>query len=131
MSNKVWRFAYDENSLKTILDSGELVFPAISPYSPGKHNTEDKVLADMGVGALVILANFKPHERIAVVRAAGKVTNIADGSVIVDWKKVVPSLSLHPHKIGAEQWEKENVFLINAPRVKQLKLDALKKKLFG
>ncbi|WP_219861517.1 hypothetical protein [Vreelandella piezotolerans] len=131
MSNQVWRFSYSEDTLKYILDSGKLMFPEMNPHTSGKYNTVEKVISDMSEEALIILANFKAYENTAVVRAAGKVTGINGSDVFVTWRKVVPSLSLHPHKIGADQWVKENVFLINGPRAKQFKLELLKKKLFG
>ncbi len=130
MSSKIWRFSYSEDSLKTIIESGKLHFPDINPNIQGKHNTRDKIISDMGIGCFIILANFKDYENTGTIRAAGLVINISSESVDVTWKKVVPSLSLHPHKIGAEQWVRESVFLINAPRAKEFKLDALKKKLF-
>lgn len=130
MSSKIWRFSYTEDSLKSIIDSGVLQFPEIIPHPSAKHNSKDKIIADMRIGCFIVLANFNSLGNVGTIRAAGLVTEIANDSVRVSWKKLVPSISLHPHKIGAEQWLKENVFLFNAPRAKEFKLDALKKKLF-
>lgn len=131
MSSKIWRFSYSEDSLKSIIDSGRLHFPEMNPHISGKHNSVDKVISDMSVGCFIILANFKSFDNTGIIRAAGIVTSISSDGISVSWKKVVPSLSLHPHKIGADQWARESVFLINAPRAKEFKLDALKKKLFS
>jgi len=130
MSSKIWRFSYSEENLKSILESGCLQFPEINPHIAAKHNSVDKIISDMRVGCFIILANFNTFENTGTVRAAGLVTKVSGDDVEVVWKKIVPSLSLHPHKIGAEQWVRENVFLINAPRAKEFKLDKLKKKLF-
>lgn len=130
MSSQIWRFSYDQDSLKEITESGKLVFPEINPHISGKHNSIEKIIEDMSVGCFVILANFKSFENTGTVRAGGIVIDISGYDVSVRWKRIIPSISLHPHKIGAEQWERENVFLINAPRAKEFKLDALRKKLF-
>lgn len=130
MSSKIWRFSYNEESLKSIIESGKLQFPEMNPHTSAKHNSVDKIVADMSVGCFIILANFRTFENTGTIRAVGQVTNISGESVDVTWKKIVPSLSLHPHKIGAEQWARESVFLINAPRAKEFKLDVLKKKIF-
>lgn len=131
MSSQIWRFSYDQDSLKEIVESGKLVFPELNPHIAAKHNSIEKILADMSVGCFVILANFKSFENAGAVRAGGVVTGMSGSDISVQWKRIVPSISLHPHKIGAEQWERENVFLINAPRAKEFKLDALRKKLFS
>jgi hypothetical protein len=130
MSSKIWRFSYEQDSLKEITESGKLVFPDINPHIAGKHNSIAKIVEDISIGCFIILANFKSFENTGTVRAGGIVTEISGNDISVHWKRIVPSISLHPHKIGAEQWERESVFLINAPRAKEFKLDALKKKLF-
>ncbi len=131
MSNQIWRFSYDPDSFQQIIESGTLPFPEINPHVAGKHNTIDKIINDMSVGSFVILANFKVFENTATVRAGGIVEDISGGQLSIRWKRIVPSISLHPHKIGAQQWERESVFLINAPRAREFKLDALRKKLFS
>lgn len=130
MSTQVWRFAYEENVLKSILGSETATFPEFNPLGEGRHNSVESIISDMKVGAVIILANFSATDSSATVRAAGKVKDIQDCSIYVDWRKIVPSLSLHPHKIGARQWEKESVFLINPQRVRDFKLDRLVKKCF-
>lgn len=130
MSSKIWRFSYDENCLKDIISSGRLNFPELNPHGPGKHNTVEKIISDMSVGCFIILANYTSFDNSGKIRAVGVVSSILGDHVDVLWKKLIPSLSLHPHKIGSEQWLRENVFLINAPRAKEFKLDLLKKKCF-
>lgn len=130
MSTQVWRFAYEENSLKSILESETVIFPEFNPLGEGRHSSVESIVSDMKVGAVMILANFSITDSSATVRAAGKVRDIKSDSIYVEWKKIVPSLSLHPHKIGAKQWEKESVFLINPQRVRDFKLDRLVKKCF-
>lgn len=131
MSSQVWRISYEADSLAEVISSGELHFPQLNEFGPGKHNNRDKILSDMGEGAFLILANYNSVDGVASIKAAGVVTKIGDDEAEVNWKKVVPSLSLNPHKIGAEQWKSEPVFLMNAPRAKEFKLDKLKKKMFG
>jgi len=130
MSTQVWRFAYEENSLKYVLESEIATFPGFNPLGEGRHNSVESIVSDMKVGAVIILANFNIIDSSATVRAAGKVKDIRNDSIYVEWKKIIPSLSLHPHKIGAKQWEKESVFLINPQRVRDFKLDRLIKKCF-
>lgn len=131
MSTQFWRFAYEEDSLKSILNSEALPFPEFNSLSDGKYNSTKDVISSIRIGAVVILANFNTTNDSATIRAAGKVKDIKEGSVIMEWKKLIPSLSLHPHKIGAKQWSSESVFLINPQRVRDFKLDSLAKKLFN
>ncbi|MFP3342667.1 hypothetical protein R0J87_09165 [Halomonas sp. SIMBA_159] len=130
MSSQYWRFQYNADALKEIIDSGKLVFPELNANAAGKYNTVEKVVSDMSLGAFIILANFNLNDRSATVKAAGIVTDVSDSAVCVQWKKLIPSLSLVPHKIGAEQWREEPVFLMNLPRAREFKLDKLKNKHF-
>ena len=109
---------------------GNSNLPGFNPLGEGRHNSVESIVSDMKVGAVIILANFNIIDSSATVRAAGKVKDIRNDSIYVEWKKIIPSLSLHPHKIGAKQWEKESVFLINPQRVRDFKLDRLIKKCF-
>ncbi len=130
MHSKIWRFSYNEHELKSIIESGTLTFPEINPVSSIKHNSKDKIIADLRVGCFIILANFDSFANTGTIRGLGKVTKINNNEVEVFWKKVVPSRSLHPHKIGAEQWVKESVFCFSPPRAKEFKLDLLAGKMF-
>ena len=130
MRTQFWRFAYEENSLQSIVNSENLPFPEFSPLSDGKHNSVADVISSIKPGSVIVLANFNDAENSAIIRALGKVKDIKEDEVKVEWKKLVPSVSLYPHKISAKQWLKESVFLINPQRVKDFKLDNLKSKLF-
>ena len=130
MSTQFWRFAYEEDSLKSIVNSENLPFPEFKQLSDGKHNSVADVISSMKAGSVIILANFNAVENSATVRAVGKVKDIKEEEIQVEWKKLVPSVSLYPHKIGAKQWSKESVFLINPQRVRDFKLDKIANKLF-
>lgn len=129
MRSKYWRFSYDENSLPSIVGSQSLPFPELS-YPTAKHNTKEKIIADLRIGSIIVLANFNYFESIGTARAIGVIENLNDDTIKMLWKTIVPSRSMHPHKIGAEQWKNENVFCFNAPRAREFKIDVLAKKYF-
>lgn len=130
MRTQFWRFAYEENSLDSIVNSEYLPFPEFSNLSDGKHNSVADIISRMKLGSVIILGNFNDVENSATIRAVGKVKDIKEEVVKVEWKKLVPSVSLYPHKISTKQWLQESVFLINPQRVRDFKLDKLKSKLF-
>jgi hypothetical protein len=129
MRSKYWRFSYNESSLKQILSSEELTFPEISSQ-PSKYTTNAQILNDLRPDVFIILANYESNTNTATARAIGKIESIIDDTATVSWKKIIPSRSFHPHKIGATQWANDNVFCFNPSRIKDFKLDTLASKLF-
>lgn len=122
--------AYEEESLKSIIDSRELVFPDFKRWPLAKNNTVSAITSNLRVGSVIFLANFKYYESIGTVRAVGKVSEIIDEKVEMQWTKVVPSWSLATHKIASEHWAKEAVFCFNPKPVKEFGLDVRSAKLF-
>jgi len=129
MRSKYWRFSYDENALPLIVDSKSLPFPELN-FPSAKHNTKEKVIADLREGSIIILANFNYFEATGTARAIGIVKNLQSDHIDMLWRKLIPSRNMHPHKIGAEQWKNENVFCFNLPRAKEFKIDVLATKYF-
>lgn len=131
MRTKFWRFAYNEIELKNILNSNQLLFPNLTDWPLAKNNTEEKVIADLNKGDFILLANFNPTNEIGTVRGVGRITEITDDSIVVLWKKPIPSWSLSPNRQGGvPQWNKEGVFCFDAPPAKRYKLNELTLKLF-
>ena len=76
MSTQFWRFAYEEDSFKSIINSENLPFPEFKNLSDGKHNSVSDIISSMKAGSVIILANFNAVESSATVRAVGKVKDI-------------------------------------------------------
>jgi hypothetical protein len=127
---KYWRFAYDEDSLKSILESKGLLFPNFKLWREAKNKSIPDITSDLRVGGFIFLANFSRHEMAGTVRGVGKIIKITSESVEVSWKKAIPSWTLTLHKIASEQWAKEAVFCFNVKPVKEFKLDTRSEKLF-
>lgn len=129
MRSRYWRFSFDENALGAIVESDQLPFPELN--SPAaKYNSKQQVMADLRVGSIIVLANFNHFESAGTARAIGVVESISELQVKMSWKKIIPSRNMLPHKIGAEQWKKENIFCFSVPRAKEFKIDLLADKFF-
>jgi len=131
MRTKFWRFAYDEDKLKDILASNELFFPNLSIWPSAKNNTEEKIIRDLKAGYFILLANFDSISETGTVRGVGKIISLENSQPVMQWKKPIPSWSLHPNRRGGvPQWEKEGVFSFDVNPAKRYKLGTLTKKLF-
>lgn len=128
---KFWRMAYEEENLKSIIDSGTLVFPDFKRWPMAKNKIASSITSDLRVGSVIFLANFKHYENTGTVRAVGEVSNIIGDEVEMRWKKVVPSWSLVTHKIASEQWAQEAMFCFNVKPVKEFRLDVRSAKLLS
>ncbi len=130
MRTKFWRFAYDADRLETILNSETLPFPDLSRWPQAKNSSIDKVTEDLRVGDFILLANFDRNTEIGIARVIGKIMSKSP-SIRMQWKKIIPSLSLTPDiQGGVNVWLTEGVFCFDAPPAKRYKLSAHTSKLF-
>ena len=131
MRTKFWRFAYNDNLLKDIMASGQLIFPGLDLWPAAKNDSEEKIMSSLKVDHFILLANFDSTSETGTVHGVGKVINIKNGEPIIKWKKPIPSWALQPDRRGGvPQWKKEGVFCFDVNSAKRYKLDSLTKKLF-
>ena len=132
MRTEFWRFAYDDESLKEILASDKLVFPNLGRWPSAKNDTEEKITHDLMIEHFILLANYNRTSETGTVRGVGKVINLENPQPLIQWKKPIPSWSLHPNRRGGvQQWENEGVFCFDVEPAKRYNLDSLTKKLFS
>ena len=132
MRTKFCRFAYEENELTFILNSGELPFPELSKWPTAKNNSCKQIFKDIKVNDFIFLANFDRASETGITKAIGQVIDKDDTKITMHWKKPIPSLSLTPDiQGGVNVWNTEGVFCFDVQPAKRYKLDAHTKKLFA
>jgi hypothetical protein len=131
MRTTFWRFAYDEEQLREILNSDELVFPDLSRWPLAKNNSREKVVSALREGHFVLLANFNLSNEIGTVKGVGRIMGIEAGTVEMNWMRPIPSWSLTPNaQGGVQEWRNEGVFCFDVEPARRYKLQALTSKLF-
>jgi hypothetical protein len=130
MSNKFWRFSYDDGQLDTILNSEELHFPNLANWPNAKNDKEEKVIGKLRDGHFILLANFDLNTRIGTVRGVGIIREIKNGSPTILWKPA-PGWPLAPDpRGGVTQWRDEAIFCFASNPAERYKLPSLTRNLF-